>query len=279
METTEQLKEQIEALQQQIKEQEKLASLGLLTAGIVHEIRNPLNFVINFSKLSDTLIKDLADDIDDNADKISSDDMEDIEDSMADLKENIAKIREHGERATSIIQNILQYSRGKEGLRIPTNINALVHEYVWLGYHAMRANYNGFNASIKEQYDDTLTDIAIVPQDISRAILNVVNNAFYAIWERANIEGEQYHPELQVTTSSEGEMLRLRFDDNGGGMTDEVKQKLYDNFFTTKPVGQGTGLGMAITLNIIHQHGGRIEFDSTIGSGSSFSLIIPINKK
>ena len=116
METTEQLKEQIEALQQQIKEQEKLASLGLLTAGIVHEIRNPLNFVINFSKLSDTLIKDLADDIDDNADKISSDDMEDIEDIMADLKENIAKIREHGERATSIIQNILQYSRGKEGL-------------------------------------------------------------------------------------------------------------------------------------------------------------------
>ena len=264
METTEQLKEQIEALQQQIKEQEKLASLGLLTAGIVHEIRNPLNFVINFSKLSDTLIKDLADDIDDNADKISSDDMEDIEDIMADLKENIAKIREHGERATSIIQNILQYSRGNEGLRIPTNINALVHEYVWLGYHAMRANYNGFNASIKEQYDDTLTDIAIVPQDISRAILNVVNNAFYAIWERANIEGEQ---------------LRLRFDDNGGGMTDEVKQKLYDNFFTTKPVGQGTGLGMAITLNIIHQHGGRIEFDSTLGSGSSFSLIIPINKK
>ena len=127
METTEQLKEQIEALQQQIKEQEKLASLGLLTAGIVHEIRNPLNFVINFSKLSDTLIKDLADDIDDNADKISSDDMEDIEDIMADLKENIAKIREHGERATSIIQNILQYSRGNEGLRIPTNINALVH--------------------------------------------------------------------------------------------------------------------------------------------------------
>ena len=116
----------------------------MLTAGIVHEIRNPLNFVINFSKLSDTLIKDLADDIDDNADKISSDDMEDIEDIMADLKENIAKIREHGERATSIIQNILQYSRGKEGLRIPTNINALVHEYVWLGYHAMRANYNGF---------------------------------------------------------------------------------------------------------------------------------------
>ena len=126
METTEQLKEQIEALQQQIKEQEKLASLGLLTAGIVHEIRNPLNFVINFSKLSDTLIKDLADDIDDNADKISSDDMEDIEDIMADLKENIAKICEHSERTTSIIQNILQYSRGKEGLRIPTNINAFI---------------------------------------------------------------------------------------------------------------------------------------------------------
>ena len=207
------------------------------------------------------------------------DDADDINDIMADLRENLGKIREHGERATSIIQNILQYSRGKEGERIPSDINALVHEYTWLGYHAMRANYNGFNVSISEQYAEGLAPIAVVPQDISRAILNVVNNAFYAVWERSNAEGETYHPELDVKTVAENGELSIIISDNGTGMTPEVKEKIYQNFFTTKPLGQGTGLGMSITRNIIDQHNGRIEFDSVEHSGTRFTLIIPILKK
>ena len=279
METIEELKEQLEKLQEQLKQQEKLASLGLLSAGIVHEIRNPLNFVINFSKLSETLINDLSDDLEDHLDKLPEDDAEDIQDIMADLRENLARIKQHGERATSIIQNILQYSRGKEGERIPSDVNALVHEYVWLGYHAMRANCNGFNVSIKEDYAEGLPRIAMVPQDISRAILNVVNNAFYAVWERSKTEGETYQPEVEVSPCAEGEHLTISIEDNGNGMTDKVKAKVYENFFTTKPVGQGTGLGMAITRKIIEQHHGAIHFDSTENVGTHFKLTIPISKK
>lgn len=280
MDTVEQLKEELDKLREQLRQQEKLASLGLLTAGIVHEIRNPLNFVINFSKLSNNLLNDLGEDLEDNIDKLPEDDADDINDIMGDLRENLAKIREHGERATSIIQNILQYSRGKEGERIPSDVNALVHEYVWLGYHAMRANYNGFNVSINEQYVEGVTNIMVVPQDISRAVLNVVNNAFYAVWERSNAEGEDYHPKVDISTTSEGGQFVITISDNGSGMSEAVKAKLYENFFTTKPMGHGTGLGMAITRDIIvNKHSGTVDFESTENVGTTFKLTLPISKK
>lgn len=280
MDTVEQLKEELDKLRDQLRQQEKLASLGLLTAGIVHEIRNPLNFVINFSKLSDNLLNDLVEDLEDNIDKLPEDDADDINDIMDDLRENLAKIKEHGERATSIIQNILQYSRGKEGERIPSDVNALVHEYVWLGYHAMRANYNGFNVSINEQYVEGVSNIMVVPQDISRAVLNVVNNAFYAVWERSKAEGEDYHPTVDISTTSNGEQFTITISDNGNGMSETVKAKLYENFFTTKPVGHGTGLGMAITRDIIvNKHRGTVDFESTENIGTTFKLTIPISKK
>lgn len=280
MDTVEQLKEELDKLRDQLRQQEKLASLGLLTAGIVHEIRNPLNFVINFSKLSDNLLNDLVEDLEDNIDKLPEDDADDINDIMDDLRENLAKIKEHGERATSIIQNILQYSRGKEGERIPSDVNALVHEYVWLGYHAMRANYNGFNVSINEQYVEGVSNIMVVPQDISRAVLNVVNNAFYAVWERSKAEGEDYHPTVDISTTSNGEQFTITISDNGNGMSETVKAKLYENFFTTKPVGHGTGLGMAITRDIIvNKHEGTVDFESTENIGTTFKLTIPISKK
>lgn len=280
MDTVEQLKEELDKLRDQLRQQEKLASLGLLTAGIVHEIRNPLNFVINFSKLSDNLLNDLVEDLEDNIDKLPEDDADDINDIMDDLRENLAKIKEHGERATSIIQNILQYSRGKEGERIPSDVNALVHEYVWLGYHAMRANYNGFNVSINEQYVEGVSNIMVVPQDISRAVLNVVNNAFYAVWERSKAEGEDYHPTVDISTTSNGEQFTITISDNGNGMCETVKAKLYENFFTTKPVGHGTGLGMAITRDIIvNKHRGTVDFESTENIGTTFKLTIPISKK
>lgn len=280
MDTVEQLREELDKLRDQLRQQEKLASLGLLTAGIVHEIRNPLNFVINFSKLSDNLLNDLVEDLEDNIDKLPEDDADDINDIMDDLRENLAKIKEHGERATSIIQNILQYSRGKEGERIPSDVNALVHEYVWLGYHAMRANYNGFNVSINEQYVEGVSNIMVVPQDISRAVLNVVNNAFYAVWERSKTEGEDYHPTVDISTTSNGEQFTITISDNGNGMSETVKAKLYENFFTTKPVGHGTGLGMAITRDIIvNKHRGTVDFESTENIGTTFKLTIPISKK
>ena len=163
------MEKQIEILQQQLKRQEKLASLGLLSAGIAHEIQNPLNFVINFSKMSDKLLKDLTEIVEDNEDNISQEDREEVEDIVADLKENMAKIVEHGERAISIIQGILLVSRGKENEYLPTDINHLVKEYVWLAYHALRANHKGFNITIHEDYEKGLPLLMVIPQDLSRA--------------------------------------------------------------------------------------------------------------
>lgn len=277
METIEQLKRQVESLQDQLRQQEKMATLGLLTAGIVHEIRNPLNFVINFSKLSGDLIKDLEEDIEANTADIDGDDVEDIRDIMESLKENLQKIKEHGDRAISIIQNILLYSRGKEDEFIPTDVCKLVKEYVWLSYHAMRANLKNFNISILEDYGKDIPMMSVVPQDLSRAVLNVMNNACYAVWDKAQNGDADYKPTVSVKVVRQAEELVISITDNGVGMSPEVKQRLFETFFTTKPTGQGTGLGMFITRSIIEEkHHGRIEFDSEEGRFTTFSLIIPI---
>ena len=277
METTEQLKQQVENLQEQLKQQEKLASLGLLTAGIVHEIRNPLNFVINFGKLSSDLLKGLEEDLEDMEKDVDEETLEDIRDIMASLDENLEKIKEHGERAISIIQNILLYSRGKEDERIPTDVCKLVKEYVWLSYHAMRANLKDFNISVEEQYDEGIPLQSVVPQDLSRAVLNVMNNACYAVWEKSQTGLKDYKPTVSVKVARQGNELAISITDNGTGMSEEVKQRLFDTFFTTKPTGQGTGLGMYITRKIIEEkHQGRIEFDSEHGQFTTFTLIIPL---
>lgn len=271
--------EQTEQLKQQLKQQEKLASLGMLSAGIAHEIQNPLNFVINFSKMSDNLLRDLADIVEDNEDKLSEDDREETEDIIADLRENMAKIIEHGERAIHIIQSILMVSRGKEDEFLPTDICKMVKEYVWLSYHAMRANCKGFNISIHEQYQEGLPMMMVIPQDLSRAVLNVMNNACYAVWKKHETEGEDYHPEVSVAVRSEGNNFIISISDNGEGMTEEVKQRLFENFFTTKSIGQGTGLGLGIARDIVEKkHGGTLSFESTKGEGTVFTFTIPIRK-
>ena len=274
------MEKQIEILQQQLKQQEKLASLGLLSAGIAHEIQNPLNFVINFSKMSDKLLKDLTEIVEDNEENISKEDREEVEDIVADLKENMAKIVEHGERAISIIQGILLVSRGKEGEFLPTDINHLVKEYVWLAYHALRANHKGFNITIHESYQEGLPQMMVIPQDLSRAVLNLMNNACYAVWDRSQKEGEEYVPTIDIKTvlNAEG-MVEISINDNAEGMTDEVKERLFENFFTTKPVGQGTGLGMGITRDIIeNKHKGKLTFESELGKGTCFTITIPVKK-
>ena len=273
------MEQEIELLKEQLKKQEKLASLGILSAGIAHEIQNPLNFVINFSKMSDKLLKDLTEIVEDNEDKLQADDREEMEDIVADLKENMAKIVEHGERAISIIQGILLVSRGKEGEFMPTDITKLVKEYIWLSYHAMRANHKGFNISIHEQYQDGLPRLMVIPQDLSRAVLNLMNNACYSVWKKAQTANEDYHPEVCVSVEAKDGQLIITLKDNGDGMTNEVKQRLYDNFFTTKPVGQGTGLGMGITREIIEdRHDGKLTFESEEGQGATFTMTIPIRK-
>lgn len=269
----------VEKLQQQLKQQEKLASLGMLSAGIAHEIQNPLNFVINFSKMSEKLMKELTEIIDDNKDKLPEDDRMDVEDIVSDLMENMDKIIEHGERAISIIQGILLVSRGKENEFIPSDVNHLVKEYVWLSYHAMRAKDKRFNISIHEEYQEDIPEVMVIPQDLSRAILNLMNNACYAVYQRSLQEGSDYKPTITIKTAVADGHLCIIIADNGEGMNDEVKQRLYENFFTTKPIGHGTGLGMAITKDIIeNKHGGKLSFETTLGKGTSFTMTIPIKK-
>lgn len=279
METTENnLREQIANLQEQLHRQEKMASLGMLSAGIAHEIQNPLNFVINFSKMSAKLTDDLVQLIDDCAEQLDQDDRADLEDIAADLKENMEKIQEHGERAISIIRGILLHSRGKAGEKLPTDVGKLVHEYVWLSYHAMRAGDKTFNISIHEDIQEGMPLLMVVPQDLSRAVLNVMNNACYTVKERAAKEGAEYTPTISIKVALEGGThLHITITDNGMGMNQEIQQKIFENFFTTKPIGQGTGLGMSITRDIItRQHQGQLLMTSEPNVGTTFTFIIPV---
>ena len=278
----ESLKQQVEVLRQQVHKQEKMASLGFLSAGIAHEIQNPLNFVINFSKMSSKLLDDLQDIVDGCADKLDEDDAADLKDITADLQENLAKIQEHGERAISIIRGILLQSRGKSGEKLPTDVGQLVHEYVWLSYHAMRANDKSFNITIHEDIQENMPQVMVIPQDLSRAVLNVMNNACYTVKERAGQEGDGYTPTIDVKVSmtqpvaGEAE-LRIAITDNGMGMTPEVREKVFDTFFTTKPAGQGTGLGMSITYDVITKnHNGQLLLDTEPNVGTTFTFILPV---
>ena len=216
---------ELETLKQLLKQQEKLASLGLLSAGIAHEIQNPLNFVINFSKMSYKLLKDLYEVLEDNKDKIGEADREEIDDIVSDLRENMNKIVEHSERAINTIQGILLISRGKEGEFIPSDINVIVKEYVRLSYHAMRAKRKNFNISIHEDYQDNIPQIMIVPQDFSRAILNIMNNACYSVWVKSQIvKSESYTPTIDVSVKYDDKNIMVAIKDNGLGMTEEVKR-------------------------------------------------------
>lgn len=271
---------ELETLREQLRQQQKLASLGMLSAGIAHEIQNPLNFVINFSKMSEKLLSDIKEIVDDISDDIDEDDADELQDIADDLTTNMQKIREHGERAISIIQGILLISRGKEGERLPADIAHMAHEYVWLAYHAQRANDKSFNISIKEQYQTDMPKVMVIPQDLSRAILNVVNNACYAVKIRTAKEAENGNKDYQPTISISAEVtdgkLIISIADNGTGIPAEVREKLFHTTVTTKPIGQGTGLGMQITHDIIvRAHQGEIEIDSTEGEGTTFTFVIP----
>ena len=277
---------EIERLRMQVSSLEKLSSLGMLSAGIAHEIQNPLNFVINFSKLSAKLVEDLQDIVAEEQELLSpeakqriSELNEELDEIVNDLHGNLQKIEEHGNRAISIIRGILLYSRGKENEFIPTDLAKLVKEYVWLSYHSMRANYKGFNLTIREEYATDLPLQRIVPQDFSRAVLNLMNNACYAVYNKSKCSAVGFEPVISVTLRREEDQVCLQIEDNGTGMPDAVKEQIFKPFYTTKPAGEGTGLGLSITRTIIEEkHKGTIQVDSEEGKFTRFTIRIPVTK-
>ena len=277
---------EIERLRMQVSSLEKLSSLGMLSAGIAHEIQNPLNFVINFSKLSAKLVEDLQDIVAEEQELLSpeakqriSELNEELDEIVNDLHGNLQKIEEHGNRAISIIRGILLYSRGKEDEFIPTDLAKLVKEYVWLSYHSMRANYKGFNLTIREEYATGLPLQRVVPQDFSRAVLNLMNNACYAVYSKSKRAAVGFEPVIAVSLRQEGDQICLQIEDNGTGMPDAVKEQIFKPFYTTKPAGEGTGLGLSITRTIIEEkHKGTIQVDSEEGKFTRFTIRIPVTK-
>ena len=278
MSNEEKLQMRIEELQGQLQQSDKLASLGVLSAGIAHEIQNPLNFVINFSQMSNDMVDDLEDLFDERGIDLDSEENAEIADTLHTLRSYLAKIAEHGHRATDIIQGILLYSRGKADQFMPTDLPSLLKKYVWLSFHAMRANLADFNVTIHEVYDPQITTVDLIPQDFSRAIINLMNNACYAVWKKQqNNPPSEYVPTVTVQTALCADRVCVTIEDNGIGLSDEVKKKLFEAFFTTKPVGEGTGLGLSITRSIIEQkHQGRISFESEEGRFTRFVVEVPL---
>ena len=267
----------LKATQNQLIQSEKLASLGELTAGIAHEIQNPLNFVNNFSELSVDLVKDLKDEIEKPAQ-----DKAYIGELFDDLSQNQEKINHHGKRASSIVKGMLEHSRASTGVKELTDINKLADEYLRLSYHGLRAKDKDFNADFKTDFDPTLPKTEVIPQDIGRVLLNLINNAFYAVNQRAQLsEGfkpsEGYTPSVSVSTKHVGNTIEIRVKDNGTGMSKTVKAKVFQPFFTTKPTGSGTGLGLSLAYDIVTKgHGGTLEVSSTEGVSSEFIIKLPI---
>lgn len=277
---------EIERLRMQVSSLEKLSSLGMLSAGIAHEIQNPLNFVINFSKLSAKLVDDLREVVAEEQELLSPEAKqrvaelnEELDEIVGDLHANLQKIEEHGNRAISIIRGILLYSRGKEDEFIPTDLAKLVKEYVWLSYHSMRANYKGFNLTIREEYATDLPLQRVVPQDFSRAVLNLMNNACYAVYNKSKCVAVGFEPVISVLLRREEDQVCLQIEDNGTGMPAAIKEQIFTPFYTTKPAGEGTGLGLSITRSIIEEkHKGTIQVDSEEGKFTRFTIRIPLTK-
>ncbi len=266
----------LKATQEKLVVQEKLASLGQLTAGIAHEIKNPLNFVNNFAQLSKELVTELREEFEKVKDKLGKDTVDNFEDIISNIEQNASKINEHGNRADSIVRSMLQHSRGKSGERILSDINSILDEDLNLAYHGLRARDNSFNASIEKEYDKNIEKISIVPQDVSRVFLNIINNGFYEAHKKKKSAGDHFSPVLKVATHDLGDKMEVRIRDNGNGIPDEVREKIFDPFFTTKPSGEGTGLGLSLSYDIIvKEHAGEIKFDSKSGEYTEFIITLP----
>jgi two-component system, NtrC family, sensor kinase len=268
----------LKSAQAHLIQSEKMASLGELTAGIAHEIQNPLNFVNNFSEVSNELIGEMKD-------ELKKGNYEDANSIADDVKQNLEKINHHGKRAADIVKGMLQHSRSSSGVKEPTNINALCDEYLRLAYHGLRAKDKSFNATMKTDFDESIGNINIIPQDIGRVILNLITNAFYIVNEKSIAAKEVtpfqkvsplYEPTITVSTKKINNKVEIKVADNGNGIPQKILDKIFQPFFTTKPTGQGTGLGLSLSYDIVKAHGGGIKVETKEGSGTEFIISLPV---
>ena len=260
---------ELKSTQAQLIQSEKMASLGELTAGIAHEIQNPLNFVNNFSEVNKEMIAEMKEEID----KGNYNEAKAIAD---DISGNEEKINHHGKRADAIVKGMLQHSRSSNRVKEPTDINVLADEYLRLAYHGLRAKDKAFNAEIKTDFDDTIARINIIPQDIGRVILNLLTNAFYAVNEKRKLNIEGYEATVAIHTKKLNDKIEIKVSDNGKGIPQSITDKIFQPFFTTKPTGEGTGLGLSLSYDIItKEHGGTIKVESEEGKGTTFIIILP----
>ena len=267
---------ELKSTQAQLIQSEKMASLGELTAGIAHEIQNPLNFVNNFSEVNSELIDEMKVAIDKgNIDEVKA--------IASDIKGNQEKINHHGKRADAIVKGMLQHSRNSSGEKEPTDINALADEYLRLAYHGLRAKNKSFNATLYTNFDENIKKFNIVPQDIGRAILNLFTNAFYSVSEKKKIIDNNYEPQVSVITSIKkdvagtGSKVEIKVKDNGLGIPQKVVDKIFQPFFTTKPTGEGTGLGLSLSYDIITKgHGGEMRVETKEGEYAEFIILLPV---
>lgn len=269
--------DELKSAQAQLIQAEKMASLGELTAGIAHEIQNPLNFVNNFSEVSVDLVDELNEELENN-------NPEEVKAITIDLKMNLEKIVHHGKRASGIVRGMLEHSRISSGEKSLTDINALTEKYLRLAYHGLRAKDKSFNADFRVDSDESLPKISVVTQDIGRVLLNLINNAFYAcaersrstVSEKAKLIESAYQPIVLVSTKNLKDKIEIRVKDNGNGIPDVVKGKIFQPFFTTKPTGQGTGLGLSLSYDIVKVHGGDLKVNTKEGEGSEFVIQLPV---
>jgi signal transduction histidine kinase len=260
--------EELKAAQAQLIQSEKMASLGELTAGIAHEIQNPLNFVNNFSSLNTELVAEVQE-------AISSGNLEDAVDILQTIADNEQKILQHGKRADGIVKGMLQHSRSSSGTKELTDINVLCEEYLRLAYHGYRAKDKDFNAKSETNFDDSIGKINTLPQDMGRVVLNLINNAFYAVNEKSKKSGNHYQPKIIVSTKRSGDHVVISVSDNGNGIPTAIRDKIFQPFFTTKPTGQGTGLGLSLSYDIVKASGGDLTVETSNGKGSTFTILLP----
>jgi two-component system, NtrC family, sensor kinase len=260
----------LKTTQAQLIQSEKMASLGELTAGIAHEIQNPLNFVNNFSEVNKELISELVEEVDKgNTNEVKS--------LANDIRENEEKINHHGKRADAIVKGMLQHSRATSAVKEPTDINKLADEYLRLAYHGLRAKDKTFNATLKTDFDNSIGKVNVIPQDMGRVILNLITNAFYAVAEKKKQLPERYEPTVSVSTKRINGKVEISVRDNGNGMPQKVVDKIFQPFFTTKPTGQGTGLGLSMSYDIVKAHSGEIKVETKEGEGSEFIIQLPVS--
>jgi signal transduction histidine kinase len=271
-ERTAELKQSIEELkttQIQLIQSEKMASLGELTAGIAHEIQNPLNFVNNFSEVNKELISEMKN-------EIESGNLNEAKTIAANIEDNEEKIIFHGKRADAIVKSMLQHSRASSGKKELVDLNTLVDEYLRLAYHGLRAKDKTFNAAMQTDYDPSIGKINIVPQDIGRVVLNLITNAFYSVTEKAKLSASTYQALVVVSTKKVQDKVEIKIKDNGGGIPQKVLDKIFQPFFTTKPTGQGTGLGLSLSYDIIKGYGGELKVDTKEKEFAEFTIVLPL---